>query len=120
MKVGIIQQSCTANIEDNKQKLAQNIADVAEVYHEWQREGHDTSVTGVPEFWHSASLEEVEAKGYSLVPSKYVEFVNRDEAVDFDSKMAALQKDMKSILSAEETSRNAIKSLFNELGFSLD
>ena len=29
MKVGIIQQSCTANIEDNKQKLAQNIAQVA-------------------------------------------------------------------------------------------
>ena len=29
MKVGIIQQSCTANIEENKQKLARNIADVA-------------------------------------------------------------------------------------------
>ena len=29
MKVGIIQQSCTANTEDNKQKLAQNIAQVA-------------------------------------------------------------------------------------------
>jgi len=29
MKVGIIQQSCTANIEENKQKLALNIAQVA-------------------------------------------------------------------------------------------
>ena len=98
----------------------QNIADVADVFHEWQREGHDTSVTGVPEFWHSASLEEVAAKGYSLVPSKYIEFVNRDEGVDFDSKMAILQKEMKSILSEEESSRNDVKSLFKELGFSLD
>ena len=98
----------------------QNIADVADVYHEWQREGHDTSVMGVPEFWHSASLEEVAAKGYSLVPSKYIEFVNRDEDVVFDSKMAILQEEMKSILSEEESSRNAVKSLFKELGFSLD
>ena len=29
MKVGIIQQSCTANVHDNMQKLAANIADVA-------------------------------------------------------------------------------------------
>lgn len=29
MKIGIIQQSCTADVESNKQKLAQNIADVA-------------------------------------------------------------------------------------------
>lgn len=29
MKIGIIQQSCTADIEANKQKLARNIADVA-------------------------------------------------------------------------------------------
>ena len=29
MKIGIIQQRCTGSIEDNKRKLAQNIADVA-------------------------------------------------------------------------------------------
>ena len=29
MKIGIIQQRCTSSIEDNKRKLAQNIADVA-------------------------------------------------------------------------------------------
>lgn len=67
-----------------------------------------------------ASLEEVAAKGYSLVPSKYIEFVNRDEDIDFDSKMTVLQKEMKAILSDEEQSRNAVKTLFNELGFSLD
>ena len=29
MKIGIIQQSCSASVEDNKQKLAKNIAEVA-------------------------------------------------------------------------------------------
>ena len=30
LKVGIIQQTCSADVEANKQKLARNIADVAE------------------------------------------------------------------------------------------
>ena len=29
LKVGLIQQTCSASVEDNKQKLAKNIADVA-------------------------------------------------------------------------------------------
>ena len=102
------------------QLSSKDIADVASVYHAWQQEGFDTSVKGIPEFWYNASLEEVAAKGYSLVPSKYIEFVNRDEDIDFDSKMTVLQKEMKAILSDEEQSRNAVKTLFNELGFSLD
>ena len=102
------------------QLTSKNIADVASVYHAWQQEGFDTSVKGVPEFWYNANLDEVAAKGYSLVPSKYIEFVNRDENIDFDSKMTSLQKEMKSIYAKEEDSRNAVKALFNELGFSLD
>jgi len=97
-----------------------DIADVASVYHTWQQEGFDASVKGVPEFWYNANLDEVSAKGYSLVPSKYIEFVNRDENIDFVSKMSSLQKDLKSIYAKEEESRNAVKALFNELGFSLD
>ena len=34
--------------------------------------------------------------------------------------MTVLQKEMKAILSDEELSRNAVKALFNELGFSVD
>lgn len=97
-----------------------NISDVASVYHAWQQEGFDTSEKGVPEFWYNANLDEVSAKGYSLVPSKYIEFVNRDENLDFDSKMSSLQKELKSIYAKEEESRNAVKALFNELGFSFD
>ena len=30
---------------------------------------------------------EIEKKDFSLVPSKYIQFVNRDENIDFDEKM---------------------------------
>ena len=98
----------------------EEISEFAATYHAWQLEGFDTSVKGVPEYWHSADLAEIAEKGYSLVPSKYIEFLNRDEEIDFDAKMGTIQAEMKEILAAEEKSRNAVKALFKELGFSLD
>ena len=31
--------------------------------------------------------DEVKEKGFTLVPSRYIEFINRDENIDFDTKM---------------------------------
>ena len=98
----------------------EEISEFADTYHQWQLEGFDTSVKGVPEYWYSADFEEVKEKGFSLVPSKYVEFINRDEEIDFDAKMKSIQKDMKQILADEEKSRKSVINLFNELGFKLD
>ena len=98
----------------------ENIAEVSSVYHSWQREGFDTAIKGIPEFWYSACLDEIASKGYSLVPSKYIEFVNKDEKTDFDSHMHVLQNELKSIFDEEEASRDRIKNLFSELGFPLD
>ena len=89
-------------------------------YHQWQLEGFDTSVKGVPEYWYCADFEEVKEKGFSLVSSKYVEFINRDEEIDFDAKMKSIQKDMKQIIADEEKSSKSVITLFNELGFKLD
>ena len=102
------------------QLSAQNIQDVATNYHNWQREGYESSYKDVPEFCYSAKVSEIAEKGYSLVPSKYIEFVNRDENINFEDKMKALQSEMRTILAEEEKSRNELKNLFNELGFSLD
>ena len=95
------------------------IAEIAENFHNWQREGHEATYKNVPEYCYSASLEEIEAKGWSLVPSKYIEFVNRDEGVDYDTKMKELQGEMKSLLAEEEKSRKELFKLFEELGYNL-
>ena len=102
------------------QLSTQNIKDVATNYHNWQREGYESSYKDVPEFCYSAKVSEIAEKGYSLVPSKYIEFVNRDENINFEDKMKVLQSEMRRILAEEEKSRNELKNLFNELGFTLD
>ena len=71
----------------------------------------------VPEYCYSASLEEVAKKDFSLVPSKYIEFVNRDENIDFDEKMESLKTEFAELLKAEAASKNDLLTVFKELGY---
>ena len=64
-------------------------------------------------------MEEVGQKGWSLVPSKYIEFRNRDEQIDFDVKMRELQTDMRELLQQEEKSKEELKVLFEKLGYKI-
>ena len=73
----------------------------------------------VPEYCYSATIDEVRAKDYSLVPSKYIEFVNRDENVDFDEKMQTLQSEFAELLKAETASKNDLLTVFKELGYEI-
>jgi type I restriction enzyme M protein len=71
----------------------------------------------IPEFCYSATKEEVKAKDYSLVPSKYIAFVNRDEQIDYDDKMKALQQDITKLLQEEAQSKKDLLNVFKELGY---
>ena len=99
---------------------SEQIAQIADNFHNWQREGHKQTYRNVPEYCYSATLEEIEAKGWSLVPSKYIEFKNRDEGIDFDSQMKRLQGEMRELLRQEEESKRELSALFKELGYGLE
>jgi type I restriction enzyme M protein len=93
----------------------ETIQHIAGTYHQWQQ----SEIENIPEFCYSASLDEIEKKDFSLVPSKYIEFVNRDENIDFDQKMQALQSDFVKLLKAEVTSKNDLLNVFKELGYEI-
>ena len=92
-----------------------DIQKIVATYHKWQSK----SIDNVPEFCYSASFDEVSAKDFSLVPSKYIEFVNRDENIDFDEKMQILQGEMSELLKAEEKSKKELLKVFRELGYDI-
>ena len=62
----------------------------------------------------------MEEKGFTLVPSRYIEFINRDENIDFDTKMKALQSELKELLIQEEKSKAELLSVFKELGYEIE
>lgn len=97
----------------------EEISKVCSTYHNWQQSNYETKYNNIPEFCYSASLEDLEKKDYSLVPSKYIEFVNRDENIDFNEKMESLQKEFTDLLKAEEESKNDLLTVFKELGYEI-
>jgi len=96
-----------------------DITKITGAYHNWQQTDFETTYQNTPEFCYSASLAEIEKKDFSLVPSKYIEFVNRDENIDFDEKMQSLQVDFSELLKTEEQSKKDLLSVFKELGYEI-
>ena len=93
------------------------IQDVAQTFHNWQREEGDYEDKA--EFTYSANIDEVRDKDYSLVPSKYIEFINRDEVIDFDEKMTSLQSEFSELLQKEEESKRELQNIFKDLGYEI-
>ena len=96
-----------------------DIQKAAETYHTWQTTDFAKSYANAPEYCYSASFEEVEKKDFSLVPSKYIEFINRDENLDFNEKMTALQGEFAELLKAEDGSKKELLKVFKELGYEI-
>ncbi len=98
-------------------EVKENAKEIAKTYHTWQQQNKDYK--DIPEYCYSTTFDEVVKKDFSLVPRKYIEFVNRDENIDFDKKMQALQKEFAGLLKAEAASKNDLLTVFKELGYEI-
>ncbi|WP_436416958.1 SAM-dependent DNA methyltransferase [Petrimonas sulfuriphila] len=95
------------------------IAKVAENYHNWQQKEYGTVYNNIPEFCYSAHFDEIAANDFSLVPSKYIEFIDQDSGIDFDAEMKRIQKDFRELLKEERASQEELVNAFKILGYEL-
>ena len=101
-------------------QLTENdIQQVALNYHNWQQANYKTTYKDIPEFCKSASFEDLKANDFSLVPSKYIEFVDKDSGIDFDTEMKRIQQDFKTLLQEEKDSQAQLINAFKTLGYEL-
>jgi len=97
----------------------QQRADITNTFHTWQETRADKEYQDIPEYCYSASFEEIKGKDFSLVPSKYIEFINRDENIDFDAKMTGLQAEFSKLLQDEAKLKGELLDVFKELGYEI-
>lgn len=95
----------------------EQIQRIATTFHNWQSD--KSKYQDVPEFCKSVTLDEIREKDFSLVPSRYIEFVNRDENVDFAEKMSQLQIELSDLLKAEAELKSDLEKVFKEMGYDL-
>jgi type I restriction enzyme M protein len=96
-----------------------DILKVSNNYHNWQQVNFESTYKNIPEYCYSASFEELKANNFSLVPSRYIEFIDHDSEIDFDTEMRRIQQKFKVILDDEMESQKALKEAFKGLGYEI-
>lgn len=92
------------------------IESIKKIYTDWQT---GNGYKDVPELCKSATKAEIKAQKYSLAPSKYIEFIDRDLQIDYDKEMARIQEEVKDILRAEKKSQAMLEAAFKGIGYSV-
>ncbi len=99
--------------------IPEDITEVARNFHNWQQADYKRTYKNVPEYCYSANFEELQENNFSLVPSKYIEFVDRNSEIDFDTEMKRIQKEFKTLLNEEKQSQDQLINAFKILGYEL-
>lgn len=100
--------------------IANQIERAASIYHAWQNEGTDGKRYEVPELYRSVGIAEIEENGWSLVPSKYIEFIDHDLEIDYEKEMGRIQREMRDVLAQERESQKMLVKAFKGIGYGLD
>ena len=99
--------------------LPEDISKITENYHNWQQESFKDTYRDIPEYCYSASFEEIVKNDFSLVPSKYIPFIDKDSEIDFETEMKRVQSTFKKLISEEKKSQEALQEAFKGLGYEL-
>ena len=99
--------------------MPDDISKIALNYHNWQQENYEDRYSNIPEYCHSAKFEDIKKNDFSLVPSKYIEFIDRDLELDFDKEMKRIQGEFKELLKDEKQSQEELIEAFIGLGYEL-
>lgn len=112
---------------------------VKQTLNAWQSPNYKELYKDVPEFCQSVTINEIkngitdkkqkedgtnidlkeDKSNWSLVPSKYIEFIDHDLDIDFDKEMSRIQKEMKALLEEEELSQKQLKDAFEGIGYGI-
>lgn len=85
---------------------------VTNIYHNWQI---GSEYVDIPELCKSVDLEEIINKDYSLAPSKYIEFKNKDLEIDIEKEMEYIVGKMKKALIEEKRTVDILEEAIKEI-----
>lgn len=109
------------NIYEKKfvQLSQQQIDMIHGIYINWQM--LDNNIIGEtyaqPELYYSANRSEIEANNWSLIPSRYIEFVDRDTALPYETVLQDAGAMVKDLLHRQHENRQSLIDAFKTLGY---
>ena len=113
----------TYKLDKNKKKkkvviTPEQVDRVKSIYQSWQEA--NGVYEDMPELCKSVTLDELRKKEYSLAPSKYIEFIDRDLGIDYEAEMARIQKEMRELMRQEKEAQSMLEAAFEGIGYDID
>lgn len=113
-------------IDKNKKKkkvvlTPDQIQEVQALYHSWQEK--DSEYKNIPELCASIRIDDADGlidNGYSLAPSKYIEFIDRDLGIDYEKEMTRIQNEMRNLMKMEKESQAMLEAAFEGIGHGIN
>ena len=93
---------------------------VTDKFKAWRQADWNEAYEDVPEFCYSASVSEIAKEDYSLVPSKYIDFIQKSDEMNYAEKMTMLQGELKELLIQEQQSKADLLDVLRGLGYGID
>lgn len=103
---------------------------VKDTLNAWQSPQWEALYKDVPEFCKSVTTEVIKNDGktkilseeesnWSLVPSKYIEFVDHDLDINYEEEMIRIQKEIKNLIKEEKESQIKLEKAFEGIGYGI-
>ncbi len=99
------------------QLLPDQVARLVDIYHTWQSPETKPCEFAKPELYRAASTNEISTNGWSLVPSRYIEFVDRDTNLDYNAILSEAADRTRELIDRQTKNQEALRSAFAALGF---
>lgn len=99
--------------------VTEQIQRATDIYHTWQNSGTDGADYAVPELYRSVGIEKIRKNNHSLIPSKYIEFIDHDLEINYEAEMARIQTEMRAIIAQGEESSKMLKEAFEGIGYEI-
>ena len=93
---------------------------IADTLFSWQSPDWQTTYQNVPEFCYSATMDEIRSNDYSLYPSDYIEFVDRDFEIDFQVEMQRLHKELSESVRQQRKALSMLETAMEGIGYGIE
>jgi len=106
-----------SNIYEKKyvQFSEEQIADIDKIYFDWQTTKAEPYAK--PELYYAAHFDEIREKNFSLVPSRYIEFVDRDTEMDYQAALSDMSSKFNALRDRWQKNESTLVNAFKTLGY---
>lgn len=88
-----------------------------DIYFRWQSVGTDGTNYAEPELYRSVGIDELRENNFSLVPSRYIEFVDRDTNIDYDKVLTETTSAISELLRQQQENDKTLRNALKQLGY---